>query len=85
MPRQKSVILTPTEKKAAVEQAKAAVKEAKAALSEANKARKVIDSEYAKNCKLSDKEIKAANAQLTNAEAALLKLTGAKPTASPTE
>jgi hypothetical protein len=74
MARKQSVILTPTEKKAAINAAKLAVKEAKAKLAEVNKARKALTSEYAKAVKASDKDITAAQKAVTSAEAELLKL-----------
>lgn len=80
MPRKQSVILTPTEKKAAISAAKDAVKSAKVKLAEVNKARKALDSEYAKAVKTSDKEIAAAQKDVARAEAELLKL---NPPAAP--
>lgn len=74
MARKQSVILTPTEKKAAVSTAKDAVKSAKTRLTVVNKARKTLDSEYMKAVKASDKDIAAAQKALTSAEAELLKL-----------
>lgn len=74
MARNKSVILTPAEKKAAVSTAKDAVKSAKARLALVNKARKALDSEFAKAVKASDKDLAAAQKALTSAEAELLKL-----------
>lgn len=74
MVRKQSVILTPTEKKAAVMRAKDAVKSAKARLTLVNKTRKALDSEYTKAVKASDKDIAAAQKALTSAEAELLKL-----------
>lgn len=74
MARKQSVILTPAEKKAAIGTAKDAVKNAKANLAEVIKARKALDSEYAKAVKISDKAIAAAQKAVTAAEAELLKL-----------
>ena len=80
MARKQSVILTPAEKKAAISAAKDAVKSAKAKLAEVNKARKALDSEYAKAVKASDKDIAAAQKEVARAEAELLKL---NPPAAP--
>lgn len=85
MARKQSVILTPTEKRAAVKDAKAAVKDAKTRLAEANKARKALDREYAMAVKERDREyakavkasgmdIAVAQKAVTRAEAELLKL-----------
>jgi len=74
MARKQSVILTPAEKKAAVSAAKDALKKAKAELAGVTKARKALDSEYAKDVKASDKAIAAAQKAVTRAEAELLKL-----------
>lgn len=73
MARKQSVILTPTEKKVAINAAKLAVKEAKAKLAEVNKARKALDREYAKAVKASDKDIADAQKAITRAEAELLR------------
>lgn len=83
MPRKASVILTPAEKKDAVNAAKDTAKAAKAALTEALKARKQLDADYTKACKASDKNIAAAKKAVTDADAALLALSPPKAVPTP--
>ena len=83
MARKQSVILTPAEKKLAVDNAKETVKAAKADLSNAIKARKTLDSDYNKAIKLNDKLKTAAEKALLKAENDLLKVAPAKAVPSP--
>jgi hypothetical protein len=83
MARKTSVILTPIEKKLAVSDAKIALKDAKTSLAGLLKARKDIESDYAKAVKLSDRLIKGANADVQKLEAGFLALSPPKATPSP--
>ena len=85
MPRKASVILTPSEKKAAVASAKDAYKDAKAALAAATKSRKQLDADYTKACKASDKALKAAEKAVLDAETKLHALQPPKAVPTPVE
>lgn len=83
MARKPSVILTPAEKKAAINDAKAALKAAKAALSAAERERKALEKTHQQQIKASDRALAALRKDVTTAEAALLKLTPPKAVPSP--
>lgn len=85
MARKASVILTPAEKKQAVNTAKEAAKAAGRNLSDLAKARKALDAEYAKAVKAHEKELAAAQKVATAADAELLKLNPPKAEPTPTE